>query len=273
MFNNIIMKKLIFIFLLFPVFVQAQTFIKDTIYDPTLKNPKLGTPASGVMTNVTGTASGLTAGTATTLATARNINGFSFNGSADISVDIKTKAYQALGSTILAQNVDGDLATGVSGASMNSQRIYYTAVYLPLAATITGVKWIQITAGDYTANNYNGVALFTYSGGTLTKVASSTDDGNIWKATSGTMSSKAFTSTYAASAGLYFVAHMYSSSAQTTAPSLGIIGTASTVNTITDFTNSAKTSALITGQTALPASTQAMSGLTAAATEYKVYLY
>lgn len=212
-------------------------------------------------------------GSAATITNPRIINGSSFNGSADISVDIKTKAYQALGSTIKAQNVDGDLATGVSGAAMNSQRIYYTAVYLPVAATITGVKWIQITAGDYTANNYNGVGLFTYSGGTLTKVASSTDDGNIWKATSGTMSSKAFASTYVATAGLYFVAHMYSSSAQTTAPSLGIIGTASTVNTVTDFTNSAKTSALITGQTALPATTQAMSGLTAAATEYKIYLY
>lgn len=45
----------------------------------------LGTPASFVGTNITGTATGFTAGAATTLATARNIGGSSFNGSADVT--------------------------------------------------------------------------------------------------------------------------------------------------------------------------------------------
>jgi len=233
----------------------------------------LPTTGSGNFVLATGTVSTLTAGNATTLATARNINGSSFNGSADISTDIKTIAYGLMGSTIKAYNVDGDLAFGNSGSAMTSQRIYYIAVYLPVAATITGVKFIQTVQGNYTSNNYNGVGLFTYSAGTLTKVASSTDDGNIWKATASTMSSKAFSSTYAASAGLYFIALMYSSSAQVTAPSLGVINAASSVNVITDFTNSAITSSLITGQAALPATTQAMSGLTGATTEFKVYLY
>jgi hypothetical protein len=38
----------------------------DTLTNKTLVAPALGTPASGVMTNVTGTASGLTAGSVTT---------------------------------------------------------------------------------------------------------------------------------------------------------------------------------------------------------------
>jgi len=213
-----------------------------------------------------------TTGSAATLTTARKINNVPFDGSADIGVDKKILAYQALGSSIIASNVDGDLSSGTSGQSLTSQRCYISAVYLDKAQTVTGVKWVQITAGDYTSNNYNGVGLYSYSAGTLTLVASSTDDGNIWKATTGTMSSKAFSTPYSAAAGLYFVGFLYCSSSQVTAPSLGIINAASTINTITDFTNSAKTSGLITGQTALPAS-QAMSGITAASTEYKTFLY
>ena len=48
----------------------------------------LGTPVSFVGTNITGTAAGLTAGAATALATARNIAGVSFNGTADIAIPI-----------------------------------------------------------------------------------------------------------------------------------------------------------------------------------------
>jgi len=189
------------------------------------------------------------------------------------TLDIKLKAYAAMGSTIVAQNVDGDLANGVSSQVMADTRVYFSAVYLPKATTLTGVKWYQVTAGSYTGDAYNGVGLYTYSGGTLTLVASSTNDANIWTATGGTIASKAFSSTYAASAGLYFVAYLYNNSAQTTAPVLGIVGGASTINTVTDFTNSAKTSSLLSSQTALPSPTQAMSGLTAAATEYKAFLY
>ena len=53
---------------------------------PVLVTPALGTPSSGVLTNCTGTAAGLTAGAATVLATARAINGVNFDGSAAITV-------------------------------------------------------------------------------------------------------------------------------------------------------------------------------------------
>lgn len=44
----------------------TQTLTNKTLTSPTLTTPALGTPASGEMTNVTGTASGLTAGNVTT---------------------------------------------------------------------------------------------------------------------------------------------------------------------------------------------------------------
>jgi hypothetical protein len=53
---------------------------------PTLVTPSLGTPSALVGTNISGTAASLTAGKATILATARTINGVSFDGSANITV-------------------------------------------------------------------------------------------------------------------------------------------------------------------------------------------
>jgi len=257
-----------------PFITKAQTYITDTIYNPILKNAKLGTPLSGTMTNVSGTAASLTAGNATTLATARLINGTSFNGSADISTDIFTKAYQALGSTMVAQNVDGQLPTAMTNLTMTSQRSYWSLVYLPVATTLTGVKWKQVTAGNYTANNYNGVGLYSISGGTLTLVASSTDDGNIWKTTSGTIGSKAFSSTYAAAAGAYMVVALHSSSANTTSPVIAALtGASGFVNQVWDFTNSAKSAGLISSLTALPSPTQAFSGITTSGAEVWFGLY
>ena len=50
----------------FATLTGAETLTNKTLTSPTMTAPALGTPASGVMTNVTGTASGLTAGNVTT---------------------------------------------------------------------------------------------------------------------------------------------------------------------------------------------------------------
>jgi hypothetical protein len=68
---------------------------------PTLVTPALGTPASGVATNLTGTAANLTAGnatlaaTSTALATARTIGGTSFDGTGNIVPGTATLATTA----------------------------------------------------------------------------------------------------------------------------------------------------------------------------------
>ena len=55
-----------------------------TLAGLTLTTPNLGTPSALVGTNISGTAASLTAGKATILATARSIDGISFDGSANI---------------------------------------------------------------------------------------------------------------------------------------------------------------------------------------------
>ena len=128
---------------------------------------------------------------------------------------------------------------------------------MPAGITLTGVKWIQRTQGNYTADNNNKVGLYSYSGGTLTLVASCADDGNLWKGASNSVQSKAFSSTYVTLTNTqYFVAFLYNNSAQVTAPFISIL------TYQLDFTNSAKLSSTKGATTDLPA-TQAMSGTVA----------
>lgn len=169
------------------------------------------------------------------------------------------RAFSALGSSIKYSTL---LSIPTSTIAFTDNQAYYTAIYISKATTITGVKWYQGVQGVYTADQNNYVALYSYSGGTMTQVAISTNDGNIWKGTGSTWQSVAFTSTYAAQPGIYFIAALYNQSAQTTAPTIACgtsLVTASTGKF--DFTNSATLSSITAGQNSLPA-TQAMSGVT-----------
>ena len=164
---------------------------------------------------------------------------------------------EALGSTIIASTFPIDRIT--SSYTLVDTRMDVQAVYIRESKTITGVKWFQGVQGNYTADNYNGVGLYSYDGaGTLTLVASSTDDGNIWKASANSFGSKAFSSTYNASPGIYFIALLYNYSSQTTAPTIGSTGALLFI-TAFDFTNSAKFRANRGSVSSFPA-TQSMTG-------------
>lgn len=182
------------------------------------------------------------------------------------------KGYKLLGSTIKAEPLGLSAANIVNVTALVDNSLNLIAVYLPLAATITGVQWFQGTTGNYTADNYNGVGLYTYNAGTLTLVASSTDDGNIWKGSSNGWKSKAFTTPYDALPGIYFIAALYNTSAQTTAPSVGQNSSSSNANTmLIDFTNGAKTHGTINANI-LP-SPQVMFGVAANLIRYYFALY
>lgn len=160
----------------------------------------------------------------------------------------------ALGSSILAQtpwvNPAGNTLTLTDAA------FYAMAIFIPKDMTLTGVKFIQRAQGSYTADNNNRLGLYSYSAGTLTLVASCANDGNLWKGTADTLITVPFSSTYAASRGVYYVGFLYNNSAQTTAPSLVGFGAPSNfVFSSMDFTNSAKLCATLSAQTDLPAST------------------
>lgn len=171
---------------------------------------------------------------------------------------------QALGSTIKGETFGCHATESSTTLTLTNQQIRFTAVYISQAATLTGIKMIQTTAGSYTANNNNRVGLYSYSGGTLTQVAASTNDGNVWQtAASNSVLTIPFTSTYSAAAGVYFVAFIYNRSGTTTDPIFAACASISNaIKATLDLTNSAKIYSQLATQTDLPSPTQAMSGLT-----------
>lgn len=155
--------------------------------------------ASGTNTGDQTTVSG-NAGTATALQTARQIDGVSFDGTAAISTDNDLLAYQALGSPVFAETVGQKLGySNVSTALVDGQ-IKFTAVYLPKAVTLTGIKVYVRVLGSYTGDNNNRVGLYSYSGGNLTLVASSANSSSLWTSAANAVQTIPFSGTYAASA-------------------------------------------------------------------------
>lgn len=169
------------------------------------------------------------------------------------------RAYAAMGSTVKAQSLGMGMHNIGSAATIgatNNSRLTLIAIYLETPQTITGVKWYQGTLGSYTANNENRVGLYTVSGGTLTLVASCANDGNLWQTVaSNTFGAKAFSSTYAASPGLYYIGLLYSNSAVTTAPTIGISSNVVNSNVQSgDFSNGLGLQLVKTTVVALPSS-------------------
>lgn len=207
-------------------------------------------------TGVTQTASD----NSTKLATTAMVQSAIVANTADYWIPIQ----KAMGSIILAQSFPA--INIVTTPGLGSQSMIFQAIYLNKAQTLTGVKWYQATAFAGTGNQYNGFGLYSYSAGTLTLVASSTNDANIWKQTSNTYGTKAFSGTYSAAAGIYFIGILYCSSAVTTSPQWGGGNTAlSGAQTALDFTNSVAFVSSLSTVTALP-TTQAASGLAATVT-------
>jgi hypothetical protein len=127
----------------------------------------------------------------------------------------------------------------------------FQAVQIPYACTITGAWFVQTTQGDYTADNSNQVGLFSFDGTTMTKLAASADDGTLWKKGNGTFNQKAFSATYAAAPGTYYVAALYNNSAQVTAPKILASDPPATVQHRLDIASGKGISLLKAGQTSL----------------------
>ena len=162
-------------------------------------------------------------------------------------------------SKILAQSWDYVINNNASAGALTDGQVIFEALYLPTAATLTGVLIGMIQQGSYTSDNNNKVGLYTSDGATLTRVAQSTDDGTLWKASSGSTIDKAFSSTYAAARGLYYVAMLYNNSAQVTAPTITRLSLNSSVINA-GITSGYFRVGTLSGQTDLP-STQAVSGI------------
>lgn len=132
--------------------LKSQTLTNKTLTSPTINGGTLG----GTITNG-GTITGgtINASTATTLATARNINGVAFNGSANITVpaDANTLTGSTLASgvtvsslTSLGNGASLDATStigGVSGTSLAADRTAWTSVTPTITSGWTGTPLLR----------------------------------------------------------------------------------------------------------------------------------
>ncbi len=132
----------------------------QTLSNKTLVAPALGTPASGVATNLTGTAAGLTAGAATALAA----------NPADCSVGQFANAIASNGDLTCSSPAGGGDFVGPASSTDNAVvRFDGTTGKLGQNSAVT----IADTSGDITGGKYNGLTV-TSTTGTLTLANGST---------------------------------------------------------------------------------------------------
>jgi len=143
------------------------------------------------------------------------INGLTLDSTA---LSAAGKLIESQGGTFLGETINVPLLLAGAATTLNDASIKYQSLYCHKSGTATGIAIRISTQGSFVADNFNGVALFTQSAGTLTQVAISANDGNIWQQVPGVYGIP-FTTPYAVTAGtVYWVAFLYNSSSQTTAP-------------------------------------------------------
>lgn len=210
----------------------------------------------------------------TTKKTLDQYNGTSWNSIAgDFNKDLL--GLQALGSPVKSSPIGANFLPSTGGALVGS-RSYYNAIVVDKEITITGAMWYQVTQGVYvgTGGNYNGIALYSQSGGTLTLIDSTARDTTIWKAASASWNQKAFAGgSRTLQPGVYYLLGLANPLGGTfsTAPSLGVWGSFNLSNNMS--TNSAKLYGGIVNTVTVPPTSQAMSAWNNFSIYFSLYLY
>jgi hypothetical protein len=183
-------------------------------------------------------------------------------------------ALQLMGATIKTTPI-GVSTIPTTAASMGASRSFFSAIHLNREATITGASWYQSTQGVYigTGGNYNGIALYRDSSGTLLLIDSTTRDTTIWKATSGSWNQKAFAGgTRTLQPGVYYLLALSNTAtgSYTTAPGLGVWQVISFSGLLT---NSRRLYGGISTGVTIPPTSQAMSSWGSFQFYFSLYLY
>ena len=170
----------------------------------------------------------------------------------DISGSMTMPAYwKLLGSDVKAIPIGSELYVG-GGITLADGEEFSMTYYLKDTTVITGARVTLSVQGAYTADNYNGIALYSNSTSGITLIDSTLNGaGDIWKAAAGATIDSTFASgPHTLAPGLYTVSVIYNQSAQTTAPV--VIGRSTLITTTQrfNFANDRKLTGRVTSRTA-----------------------
>jgi len=138
--------------------------------------------------------------------------------------------------------------------TMVSNTYIWQCVYLTKSATITYIRWYQITNGSFVATSYNGCGIYSHNNGTLSLVVASANDPAMWAQGANGWKSKALSTPTFLAEGMYFICMAYSASSGT-APTIGGANTLNIAVKDNGYANTIKPSFSIASQTSLPSTT------------------
>jgi hypothetical protein len=173
-----------------------------------------------------------------------------------------------MGYTMKAEPYGVTLANVVNQLALTTQQLALYPFFWNKSDSIRGVAWFNRAATAITPNaNYNGIAIYSISGGTLTRETFTANSGTFWDATINSWKVQSITP-YFLQKGLYFFGYQVSGTG--TLPTIGagdplvIASTGSPALPPTEVNPSAvKFSSFYPNATTTPPSTIAMSGCTA----------
>lgn len=160
-------------------------------------------------------------------------------------------AIQAMGSQFKGGTIGKSPMDVTTTHNLTDARAGFIAVWLPTRSTITGIAYGQSNPGSFTADAFNGIALYTLSGTTLTQIAVSANTSDAFNNSTGIWRKLPFTSQQTLNAGLYFVGYLYNSAAQTTAPVLRAAATPASQG-VMQLDTTSRIHAFVEGQASLP---------------------
>jgi len=115
-----------------------------------------------------------------------------------------------MGYTMKAEPYGVTLSQITSQLSTVTQQLTFYPFYWNVSDSIRGVSWFNRTTSTTNQSNYNGVAIYSYSAGTFTRLTFTPNDSTFWDAaTANTWKSMSITPYYLAK-GLYFIAYQIS---------------------------------------------------------------
>lgn len=190
------------------------------------------------------------------------------------------KQLRGMGGSIISAPLFSNFIT-TSQQNLSDNTVHLVALQpVPNDTTATGIKVPLAVQGSFTADNFNGVALFEVAlDGTYSRVAISADLPDQWKVAAASSTNPPavfpFTSTVAISKSkMYVAALMYNNSSQTTAPAPICLGsmTSAIWRSINATSTNFRPWSYILGQNTIPSSIS-VSATSASSNAYCVILY
>lgn len=129
------------------------------------------------------------------------------------------KAVQAAGSPVIQFMANSFPPYNLNAIALTNSTMFFNMVYLD-ACTVTGIMFSMNQIGYYDPINYNGVALYSVSGGTLTLIAYTPNSTTIFSGSVSAQIQHAFNAPVTVAAGLYYVAFLSNLTTPTQLPVL-----------------------------------------------------